>query len=372
MWIKNKFLLELKNKFVCKQRVTRDEAIRLYNMENIIELGMLGERDREKRYGRKAFYIYNQHINYTNVCCKMCSFCAFCRKKGDPDAFTYSVEDIRNIVIERLNEPIREIHIVGGINPDLNFNYYIDIIKAVREIRPSVTIKAFTAVEIDHIAKIGGDLSLEETFDILKEAGLDMLPGGGAEILSERIRLRLFPKKIDSFRWLEIHRAAHLRGIKTNATMLYGHIESIGERVDHLMKLRMLQDETNGFLSFVPLAFNSKNTKLKDIQPTSIFDDLKNIVVPRLFLDNFDHIKPYWVMIGQRVAQLALAFGADDLDGTIIDEKIAHMAGAEVPKGLSVQEMEKLILGADFYPFMRDSFYADIPWIERFPFQGYR
>ncbi len=358
-------LLEIRNKLVSKKRLNTIDAVKLYKTDNIIELGMLAEYHREKRYGRKAFYVYNQHINYTNVCCNMCMFCAYARKKGEKEAFTLSIDDIRRIVKERIEEPIREIHIVGGINEDLDFNYYIDLIRAVKELRPNAIIKAFTAVEIDNIAKLG-DLSLEETFQILKEAGLDMMPGGGAEILCERVRVRLFPKKINSNRWLEIHRIAHESGVMTNATMLYGHIETIEERVDHLIRLRCLQDQTNGFLSFIPLAFNSENTKLRDIQPTSAFDDLKTIAIARLFLDNFEHIKAYWVMIGKRLAQLSLAFGADDLDGTVIDEKIAHMAGAKSPRGLTVREMENLIYHASFYPVMRNSYYEEVPWIERF------
>jgi aminodeoxyfutalosine synthase len=270
-----------------------------------------------------------------------------------------TVADVRNTLLERQDEPITEIHMVGGINPSLPFDYYIELLHCIKSIRPHVTIKAFTAVEIDHLSQISR-LSVQDTIAKLKQAGLGMMPGGGAEILGDRVRSSLFPKKIDSRRWLSIMRQVHDAGLTSNATMLYGHIETIEERVGHLIQLRTLQDETRGFSAFIPLAFHSQNTSLAHIPATTAFDDLKNIAVARLILDNFDHVKAYWVMIGEKLAQVALSFGADDLDGTIMEEKISHMAGATSAKGLSPLQIETLITDAGYVPVQRDSYYNPV------------
>jgi aminodeoxyfutalosine synthase len=251
---------------------------------------------------------------------------------------------------------VDELHIVGGLNEALGFDYYIDLLKTVKQIRPHAAIKAFTCVEIDYLSRISG-LSVDETVQQLKAAGLDMMPGGGAEILNTRIHDALFPKKIDHIRWIDIVKAVHKAGIFTNATMLYGHIETIEERVDHLITLREIQDQTHGFSAFVPLAFHSQNTRLSDLPPTTAVDDLKSVAAARLMLDNFDHIKAYWVMIGEPLSQVALSFGADDLDGTIIEERITHTAGASSAKGLTRDQMEAMIRSAGFTPVQRDSFY---------------
>jgi len=261
--------------------------------------------------------------------------------------------------LERIDEPVDELHIVGGLNQDLPFSYFTDLLKTVKKIRPDATIKAFTCVEIDYLSNLSG-LSVEQTIEKLKEAGLEMMPGGGAEVLNSRIHDELFPNKIGHERWLEIVREVHKAGIKTNATMLYGHIETIEEKVDHLITLREVQDETKGFSAFIPLAFHSENTKLSHLPATTAVEDLKNIAAARLMLDNFDHIKAYWVMIGERLAQVALNFGADDLDGTIIEERITHTAGAKSAKGLTQDQMEDMILRAGFEPIQRDSFYHPI------------
>lgn len=248
---------------------------------------------------------------------------------------------------------------MGGLNPDLDFAYFIDLLRLVKRIRPQATIKAFTPVEIDYLHRITG-YSIEEVIAQLKTAGLAMMPGGGAEVMSDRVQAALFPEKIGAARWLEIMEAVHRAGISSNATMLYGHIETAAEKVDHLLRIRELQDRTGGFSAFIPLAFHSQNTQLADLPATTAFDDLKTIAAARLLLDNFTHIKAYWVMIGESLAQVALSFGADDLDGTIIEEKITHMAGACSAKGLSRQAMRSLIRAAGFQPVERDSFYNPI------------
>ncbi|CAN2041560.1 Aminodeoxyfutalosine synthase [Candidatus Magnetomoraceae bacterium gMMP-15] len=355
----DKNLYKIQEKLKSDIRLNFEDGLLLYNTQDIIGLGHLADNLRCKKHGRKAYYIYNQHINYTNICSNRCLFCAYARDKDENGAFTYSIEDVKNKLIERIDEPVNELHVVGGLNHALSFEYYIEMLKTIKMIRPNAAIKAFTAVEIDHLSKISG-YSLKKTINRLKQAGLEMIPGGGAEVMSKRIRQKLFPKKIDSRRWLEIMEILHGMGLTSNATMLYGHIETMEERVRHLIKLRELQDKTQGFSAYIPLAFHSENTKLSHIPQTTAFDDLKNIAVARLMLDNFEHIKAYWIMIGERLAQLALSFGADDLDGTIIEEKITHMAGAKSAKGLSRSEMKNLISSAGFIPVERDSFYKPV------------
>ena len=355
----DKRLYKIKEKIEAGVRLDPEDGIILYKSNDLIGVGHLADMVRRKKHDGKAYYVYNQHINYTNICTNRCLFCAYSRDKGENGAFTFSINDVRAKLLERIDEPVRELHVVGGLNPSLPFDYYIDLLKTIKEIRPNATIKAFTAVEIDYISRIA-KLSLDETIISLKNAGLSMVPGGGAEVMSSRVKKRLFPKKIDGKRWLEIMERLHSAGIVSNATMLYGHIETIEERVDHLIKLRDLQDKTGGFSAFIPLAFHSKNTKLSQIPATTAFDDLKNLATARLMLDNFNHIKAYWVMIGEKLAQVALSFGADDLDGTIIEEKITHMAGAKSAKGLTRERIKHLISSAGFTPVERDSFYNEI------------
>ncbi len=344
------------------QRLNFEDGLTIYNSHDLIGIGFLADFVRQKIHGKKAYYVINRHVNYTNVCINRCRFCAFARDEGQEGAYTLSVNDIRKM-LSQSSQQIREVHMVGGLNPSLSFDYYLEVLKSIREILPNAAIKAFTAVEIDYLSRISG-LSLEETFETLKAAGLDMLPGGGAEVMSERVRHRLFPRKIGQNRWLEVIEMAHRFGITTNATMLYGHIETIEERVDHLLKLRQLQDKTGGCSAFIPLAFHSKNTQLSNLPSTTGFDDLKNIAAARLLLDNFPHIKAYWIMIGEKLAQVALSFGADDLDGTILEEKITHMAGATSAKGLTRGQIEHLITAAGFAPVQRDAFYEPVDRVE--------
>jgi len=341
------------------ERLTFEDGMALYASPDLSGVGRMADFVRRKRHGNIAYYVYNQHVNYTNVCSNRCTFCAFSTDEGTSNAYTWSIDEVKARLMERMDEPVREIHMVGGLNENLDFAYFIGLLKAIAEVRPEATIKAFTAVEIDYLSRLSG-LSLAETVVELKNAGLAMMPGGGAEVMSERVHDELFPKKIGKNRWLEVMETVHAAGIPTNATMLYGHIETLEERVSHLMTLRDLQDRTGGFLSFIPLAFHSKNTKLSHIPPTTGVDDLKNVAVSRLMLDNFGHIKAYWVMIGEKMAQVALSFGADDLDGTIIEERITHTAGATSAKGLTRATMSSMIRGAGFEPVERDSFYNHI------------
>lgn len=349
-------LQTIKEKVLQGRRLDQDDGVLLYQSKDLLGKGKLADFVRKKRHGRKAFFIYNQHVNYTNVCTNQCLFCAFSKDSGDENSFTLSMDQIRDKLHERINEPIRELHVVGGINPALPFSYYMDLLRTIKTVRPNATIKAFTAVEIDHFARISG-LTVEGVFKELMAAGLAMMPGGGAEVMSQRVRQTLFPQKIGKERWMEVIEKAHACGLSTNATMLYGHVETLEERVAHLISLRELQDRSHGFSAFIPLAFHSQNTTLSHLPRTTAFDDLSNIVAARLMLDNFDHIKAYWVMIGERLAQIALSFGADDLDGTIIEEKITHMAGATSAKGMSREQMRSLISDAGFDPMERDSFY---------------
>jgi aminodeoxyfutalosine synthase len=339
-----------------RERLTREDGLVLFRSRDLLGVGYLANLVRERLHGRRAYYIYNQHLNYSNVCVNGCRFCAFGKTGDDPQAYTMTLDEVFAKVQSRLAEPISEIHIVGGLHPDLPFSYYLDMLRGIRALRPQVHLQAFTAVEIAHLADLAG-LSVADTLLALKEAGLGSLPGGGAEVFSPRIRLNLCPQKLSPEGWLEVARTAHRLGLKTNATMLYGHLETLEERVDHLVRLREAQDETGGFVTFIPLAFHPQNTRLPDLAETTGFDDLKNLAVARLLLDNFPHIKAFWIMIGPKLAQLSLAFGADDIDGTVIEEKITHMAGAQTPMGLTRGQLLHLIREAGCEPVERDTLY---------------
>jgi aminodeoxyfutalosine synthase len=311
---------------------------------------------RERKNGNNAYFIYNQHINYSNICTNLCKFCAFGKDKDSDLAYEMTPDDVRKKVRERISEPITEIHMVGGIHPDLPYAYYTELLQIIKEERPEVHIQAFTCVEIAHLAKISG-LGTEGVLVDLKNAGLGSIPGGGAEVFSPRIRELTCEKKLPGSDWLEVAKTAHRLGLRTNATMLYGHIETIDERLEHLDMLRRAQDETGGFLAFIPLAFHPKNTELAKLSRTSGVDDLKIIAVARCLLDNFPHIKAYWVMIGQKLSQIALSFGADDVDGTVKEEIITHMAGAETEQAMSRDQLLWLIREAGRVPVERDTLY---------------
>lgn len=347
---------ELQGKIDKGERLSFEDGVRLYQSNDILATGSLANIVRRRLNANKAFFTYNQHINYSNICVNLCRFCAFGKDKGDTEAYQMSVEEIVQKIKDKLHEPITGVHIVGGIHPDLPYAYYVEMLREIKKVRPELHIHAFTAVEIAHLAEISGQ-TVNETLCDLREAGLNSLPGGGAEVFSPRVRERLCAKKLPPEKWLDVARTAHQLGIRTNATMLYGHIETTEERVAHLIALRELQDETGGFMAFIPLAFHPRNTALSELSTTTGFDDLKNIAISRLMLDNFPHIKAYWVMIGPKLAQIAMAFGADDMDGTIIEEKITHMAGASTAQGMTKPEILRLIREAGYAPVERDAVY---------------
>ncbi len=356
---RNSDIADIGDKVLRGERLSREDGIRLFKTGDLLALGYLADVVRRRKNGDRAYFIVNRHINHTNVCENLCRFCAFGRKEEENGAFTLTPEEIEAKALATSEERITEIHIVGGLNPALKLDYYVEILQRVRRVLPGVYIQSFTAVEIDYLARMH-NLSLEEVITTLREAGLDSLPGGGAEIFSPRVRRIVCPNKISGERWLEVHRTAHKLGMRTNATMLYGHVETVEERVDHLLALRELQDETGGFLTFVPLSFHPQNTALCQMGvsagPTGI-DDLKVLAVARLLLDNFDHIKAFWIMIGPKLAQVSLAFGVDDLDGTVVEEKIAHDAGAATGQYISRQEIIGLIKAAGRVPVERDTLY---------------
>ena len=347
---------DIHQKVIAGERLSLSDGLKLYQSPDILAVGWLANLVRERINGNNAYFIYNQHINYSNICTNLCKFCAFGRKKDDDLAYEMSIDEVKEKVRQRLDEPIVEIHMVGGIHPDLPFSYYLELLRGIKEVRPEVHIQAFTCVEIAHLAGLCGE-SVGRTLDILGEAGLDSMPGGGAEVFSSRIRERTCADKLPGQDWLEVAKTAHRQGFRTNATMLYGHIETYEERLEHLDALRLAQDETGGFLAFIPLAFHPKNTELAALSSTTGIDDLKNIAVARLLLDNFDHIKAYWVMIGPKLAQIALSFGADDLDGTVKEEVITHMAGAETDQAIGSETLIRLITEAGRTPVERTTLY---------------
>lgn len=351
-------LQEIANKVENGIRLTREDGIKLFRSNDLLTIGKLANMVRERKNGKKAYFIVNRHINHTNICVNRCKFCAFGRDAHNPGAYMLSLDEIEAKARQSMGDNISEIHIVGGLNPELKLDYYVEMLKRIRRVLPGVIIQSFTAVEVDYLAQLHG-ISYHEVLASLKEAGLDSLPGGGAEIFAPRVREIICPKKIDGEKWLAVHRAAHELGMRTNATMLYGHVETIEERVDHLLRLRDLQDETGGFLTFIPLAFHPKNTALEPmgLSITTGFDDLKTLAVARLLLDNFDHIKAFWIMIGPKMAQVSLSFGVDDLDGTVVEEKIAHDAGAETDQSISKHQLVHMIKSAGFVPVQRDTLY---------------
>ena len=340
-------------------RLSAEDGLQLYRCDNILAVGALADMVRNRLNGDRTYFIYNQHINYSNICTNLCKFCAFGKEKESKLAYQMTVDEVRKKVRDRLDEPITEIHMVGGLHPDLPFTYYLDLLQGIKEVRPEVHIQAFTCVEIAHLAGLAGK-SVADTLDILKAAGLGSLPGGGAEVFNPRIRQLTCERKLPGDQWLEVAKTAHRHGLRTNATMLYGHIETLEERVEHLLALREAQDETGGFLAFIPLAFHPKNTEMSGLTKTTGIDDLKNIAVARLLLDNFPHIKAYWVMIGPKLAQIALSFGADDMDGTVKEEVISHMAGAETDQAIGSDTLVRLIKEAGRTPVERDTLYTVI------------
>jgi aminodeoxyfutalosine synthase len=355
-------LQPIAEKVLSGERLRFEDGVALYNTHDLLALGYLANDVREKLHGNATYFNVNRHINPTNVCVASCKLCAFGRKPDAPGAYTMALDEAFRRAGEGWTEAVTEFHIVGGLHPELPFDYYLDLLRGLKERFPSVHLKAFTAVEIGYYAHITR-LSIREILERMKEAGLGSLPGGGAEIFAPAVRRVICDHKIGAYTWLKIHRTAHELGLHSNATMLYGHIESSEDRVDHLLQLRKLQDQTRGFQTFIPLAFHPANTelaKLVEHSETTGFMDLKNIAVSRLVLDNFPHIKAYWIMMTPRVAQVALRFGADDLDGTVVEEKIYHDAGAGTPQVMTRQEIIRLIRNAGREPVERDTLHRPV------------
>lgn len=350
-------LAEIADKVEARERLSFDEGVRLFEAPDLLAVGWLANRERERRHGAKTYFNHNLRLEATNVCEASCLFCSFARlKEGMPGAHTASVEQILDRLRARAHEPLTEVHMVNGLHPELPFSYYTDLLRGLKRVRPGIHLKCFTAVEIaffaDHYGKTDRQV-LEE----LREAGLDSLPGGGAEIFAPRVRRKISYDKCDGDRYISVHRTAHAIGMRTNMTMLYGHIETLAERVDHLLQIRALQDETGGLQAFIPLAFHPDNNQMRKLPPPAATDTLRVHAVARLLLDNVDHIKAYWISSGVELSQTALWFGADDLDGTVQEETIYHMAGSTTPSALSTREIEQIIRDAGREPIERDTLY---------------
>ena len=350
-------LADIQEKIESGVRLSFEDGARLYQSNDLATLGYLASIVRRRLAGNRVFYSVNLHLNHTNVCTARCLFCAFARRPGEAGGYTFSLDEIQAHVREAIEKwHINEVHIVGGHNPELGLDYYVGMVKKIREAAPDLYIKALTAAEIQDIADREG-IPTREVLVALKEAGLDGMPGGGAEIFAERVRRKVCPDKVTADQWLQIHREAHGLGLRTNCTMLYGHIETPEERVDHVLRLRELQDETHGFYSFIPLAYNAENTPMGKIGEPGGFTDLKVLAVSRLLFDNIPHLKGHWVTHGIKMAQVALSFGVDDLGGTNLNEKIIHDAGSETPTDLSESDLQHFIREAGYEPTLVDSSY---------------
>jgi aminodeoxyfutalosine synthase len=344
-----------------QQRLSEADAAQLYRSTDLNALGVMASAVRQRKNGNVATYILNRYINYSNLCILSCQFCAFAAKKRDAHAFERSIDDIAAAVEESLASGITEVHMVGGLHPTLKKDWYLELLRRLRALDPNIVLKAFTAIEIRHLAHRIFKLSIPETLAQLKEAGLGALTGGGAEIFDPQIRDELCRGKESAEEWLDVHRIWHNMGGRSTCTMLYGHIETIAQRVDHLRQLRELQDETGGFTGFVPFAFEPNTTILAHVKPASAVEQLRNLAVSRIYLDNFDHLTAYWVSMGLPLAQVSLNYGVDDLHGTIMEEKIFHMAGAKTPQEQTVATLEHVIREAGRDPVQRDSYYNHLP-----------
>src|SRR6266849_5975037 len=352
-------LQPIAEKVFAQQRLSFEDAVTLYRSADILAVGWMANHVRERRHGDVTYFNVNRHINPTNVCVAACRLCAFGRKKDTAGSYTMALEEAWQTAASGYSEAVTEFHIVGGLHPDLPFSYFLDLIAGLKQRFPQVHLKAFTMVEVAYLAK-RAKLSIQQTLEQLKTAGVDSLPGGGAEIFAPRVRSIICDHKIDGTEWLETARLAHQIGLRSNATMLYGHVENDEDRVDHLLKLRELQDETGGFQTFIPLAFHPDNTPLQHLPKTTGMLDIRQIAVGRLMLDNFPHIKSYWQMVSPKMAQISLRFGADDIDGTVIEEKIYHDAGATTPQGMRRKDLVRLIREAGREPVERDTLYRPV------------
>jgi len=350
-------LSDISDKLDACERLTLEDGVRLFECPDLLAVAWLANREREKRHGGRTYYNFNIRLEATNVCVASCLFCSFARiKPGDPGSYTMSLEQAWDKLRERAHQPLTEIHVVSGLHPDLPFEYYTEMLRGFKRIRPGIHLKCFTAVEIAFFADLYR-MTDEQVLLELQAAGLDSLPGGGAEIFAERVRRKICHDKCGTERYLEIHKTAHRLGMRTNVTMLYGHIETLEERVDHMVRARALQDETGGFQAFIPLAFHPDNNQMRKLPAPSATDTLRVHAVSRLMLDNIPHVKAFWIATGVEVAQLALWFGVDDLDGTVQEEKIYHMAGARTPEAMTTSAIRRLIRAAGREPVERDTLY---------------
>jgi len=350
-------LLDIADRVDAGLRLTAEDGERLFACRDLLAIGWLANREREKRHGSRTYYNYNLRLEATNVCVASCLFCSFARlRPGDPGSYTMSLEDAWDKLRRRSHQPLTEVHVVNGLHPDLPWDYYLELLRGFKRIRPEVHLKCFTAVEIAFFADLYGKTD-EQVLRELMDAGLDSLPGGGAEVFAERVRRKICHDKCGTDRWLAIHRTAHRLGMRSNVTMLYGHIETDAERIDHMVRARALQDETGGFQAFIPLAFHPDNNQMRKLPAPSAADTLRVHAIARLMLDNIPHVKAFWIATGVEVAQTALWFGVDDLDGTVQEERIYHMAGARTPESLTPQMLQRLVRGAGREPVERDTLY---------------
>lgn len=358
-FVQNSELRDLYDKVAAGERISEADALRLFESKDLNAVGAIADLARQRKVGNRASYIINRYVNYSNYCILSCQFCAFARKKRDADGFQFTVEEIVQKAREALHLGITELHIVGGLHPSLPFSYYTDMLKALRALDPRLQLKCFTAIEILHLAWLG-KRSVEQTLRELQAAGLNSLTGGGAEIFRPEIRSAIARGKESAEEYLDVHRQWHKLGGRSTCTMLFGHVESLEDRVDHLRQLRGLQDETHGFVGFVPLPYHPENNEIPVKHAPTGFDALRTVAISRVFLDNFDHITAYWVGMGLKLAQVALSYGADDLHGTILEEHIFHMAGATSPQLQTEAEMVKAIREAGRIPVQRNTFYEGI------------
>jgi aminodeoxyfutalosine synthase len=358
-FVQHSQLRDLYDKVAAGQRISEADALRLFESKDLNAVGAIADFVRRRKVGDRASYILNRYINYSNYCILSCQFCSFARKKRDADGFQLSVEQMVQKAREALRLGITELHIVGGLHPSLPFSYYTDMLAALRALDPRLQLKCFTAIEILHLAWLAKK-SVAETLAELKAAGLESLTGGGAEIFRPEVRSAIARGKESAEEFLDVHRTWHRLGGRSTCTMLFGHVESLADRVDHLRQLRALQDETHGFVGFVPLPYHPENNDIPVENPPTGYDALRTIAVSRVYLDNFDHITAYWVGMGLKLAQVALSYGADDLHGTIIEEHIFHMAGAQSPQLQTEAEMVKAIRETGCTPVQRNTFYEPI------------
>jgi aminodeoxyfutalosine synthase len=353
-------LRSVAEKIEARQRISEADALELYRSPNLNAIGILASAVREQKNGNYATYIHNRYINYSNICVLSCQFCAFAAKKRDAHAFEYAIDEIVGAVREALRVGVTEVHMVGGLHPTLKKDWYLNLLRELRALDPDLHIKAFTAIEVRHLAQRIFRMPIRETLELLRETGLGSMTGGGAEIFDPVVREKICRGKETAAQWLDVHRTWHKMGGRSTCTMLYGHIETIAHRIDHLRQLRELQDETGGFSGFVPFAFEPQTTVLSHIKPASPVEQLRNLAVSRIFLDNIDHLTAYWVSMGLPLAQVSLSYGVDDLHGTILEEKIFHMAGATTPQQQTIASLERAIREAGREPVQRDSHYRHV------------